>query len=61
MNEPMRGAVDLCYWAVDERTNEKDSRPVLHKMFSLSGQVSRWRCLLSLLSDAIEILMFNGV
>ena len=29
MNEPMRGAVDLCYWTVDERTNERDCRPVL--------------------------------
>ena len=29
MNEPMRGTVDLCYWAVDERTNERDCRPVL--------------------------------
>ena len=29
MNEPMRGAVDLCYWTVDEETNESDCRPVL--------------------------------
>ena len=33
MNEPMRGTVDLCYteryWTVDERTNERDCRPVL--------------------------------
>ena len=31
MNEPMRGTVDLCYWTVDERTNERDCRPVLHR------------------------------
>ena len=32
MNEPMRGTVDLCYTEryriVDERTNERDCRPV---------------------------------
>ena len=29
MNEPMRGTVDVYYWTVDERTNERNCRPVL--------------------------------
>ena len=29
MNEPMRGSVDLRYWTVVERTNERKCRTVL--------------------------------